>query len=571
MMGMVQMVTDSISPDTIIFLLKFLSLWAVPFAGMYIFAHFILNKFYTPSLTYMLRRELRVCLFAAACLSIPFYILSIIGVPDLHLHLHLYGSLYYSLYPVSVIILGITLALLSRDSIAQIGKTIRGKSRVYNFGILASAMLIPGGLFLFFLFFAIRIWGFDVQNLLLASGVVGLVLGLALQDTLSNVFAGFALRADEAIADSDLIVVSDGKIQRVDAIGFRSTRLYNVGEHSLVYMPNSQLAASTITNITRPTYDLRVALQVGVDYTTDDAKSTDLETIERILIETAELHPNVLVATEKKRNLLKELVRRIERNDKKLMKEYGEKGVDIFKRDLGDYKEQLRRLKAQIDLDTAIEKLRHQLEPVEPIIGKSLFARTVALKKEQRSEFEEIVEEIATQCQEIQRLALAYDSIPDPWSDPGDYDHRKMREQLIADGKHDSKLARHKYKRANEVIEEIWRRIGQKEEITALCRDFRNDLIQYQPRVQSDKNPEVSFVGFDASSIDLALNFYIDDITLNHYRRQEKVILDMAQRIKRRFDKAEINIPFPQTDIHIKEPVFEDKKRAKWMNLRFRR
>jgi MscS family membrane protein len=554
-----------------VFLLKFSLLWAVPFVLMCAFAYFWLNKYYTPSYTYKLRRRWRVILFAFAALTVPFYSLNLLGVPNFHLNLHIYTSLYYYVYPASMIAFGFTLGLLSRDAIASISKTMRGRSRAYNFGILASIVLIPTAFCLLFLFWAIRLWGTDVQNLLLASGIIGIVLGFALQDTLSNVFAGFALRADEAITDSDLIVGSDGKMHKVEVIGYRSTRLYNVGENSLVYMPNSQLANSTITNITRPTFDLRVALQIGVDYTTDDAKNTDLETIEKILIETAELHPSVLVETGRKIELLEGLVKRIEDNDKTLEDQYGEKGVEIFRRDLPKYKDQAGRLSVQLTLDTAIEKLRDRLDPTSPVLDShDLFVKIIAFKKGQRTEFGAIVQEIEKQCREIQRLAALYDSILDPWADIGDYDDRKNRIQLIAVEKHDFKLKRHKYKRANEIIQEVWRRVGKKDDLIALCKDFRKELIEYQPKVQSNKDPEVSFVSFDASSINLALNFYIDDITLNHYRRQDKVILDVAQRIKRRFDKAQINIPFPQTDLHLKEPISEDEEHNKWVNLRLR-
>ncbi len=112
----------------------------------------------------------------------------------------------------------------------------------------------------------IILFGFDLNAILVGAGVVGLVLGFALQDTLSNLFAGLSLRVSAPFEEGDFIVLSDGKICRVQNTRLRTIELYNSEEHSVTYAPNNELANSTIVNITKPTVDLKVSIDVGLEY-----------------------------------------------------------------------------------------------------------------------------------------------------------------------------------------------------------------------------------------------------------------------------------------------------------------
>ena len=125
------------------------------------------------------------------------------------------------------------------------------------------AVAITAGIILF------AQWGVDVGAALAGLGIAGLVVGLALQETLTNIVAGISILADEPFTPGELIVMPEDKVCRVEHIGLRTTRLYNVEAHAMIYVPNKDLANAAITNIFKPSYDMRTTLDVGVAYTSN--------------------------------------------------------------------------------------------------------------------------------------------------------------------------------------------------------------------------------------------------------------------------------------------------------------
>jgi small-conductance mechanosensitive channel/CRP-like cAMP-binding protein len=94
-------------------------------------------------------------------------------------------------------------------------------------------------------------YGVTLPGLLAGSGLIALVIGLALQDTLGNIFAGLGLQAGKAFRVGDWLIV-DGKHCEVIEVNWRSTRLRNIDAASLD-IPNNQLAKVTIVNLYNPT------------------------------------------------------------------------------------------------------------------------------------------------------------------------------------------------------------------------------------------------------------------------------------------------------------------------------
>ncbi len=90
-----------------------------------------------------------------------------------------------------------------------------------------------------------------VGTLIATSGVFAIILGLALQSTLSDVFSGIALNLSRPYSVGDWIVL-DGEIEgRVVETNWRATHLLN-GSNDLVVLPNSGLAKARLTNLSSP-------------------------------------------------------------------------------------------------------------------------------------------------------------------------------------------------------------------------------------------------------------------------------------------------------------------------------
>jgi small-conductance mechanosensitive channel len=78
-------------------------------------------------------------------------------------------------------------------------------------------------------------------------GVGGVAVALALQDTLTNFFAGVYLRLDNAVEQGDYIQMEGSQEGFVGELGWRSTRMRTLSNH-LVVIPNTKLATTPFTN-----------------------------------------------------------------------------------------------------------------------------------------------------------------------------------------------------------------------------------------------------------------------------------------------------------------------------------
>lgn len=120
--------------------------------------------------------------------------------------------------------------------------------------------------------------GISVAPLLAALGVGGLAVALALQDTLSNLFAGFYISIARQIKVGDFIQLESGQEGYVTDINWRTTAIKML-PNNMVLIPNAKLIQSIVTNYHLPSKDLAVLVQVGVHY------DSDLEKVERVTCE----------------------------------------------------------------------------------------------------------------------------------------------------------------------------------------------------------------------------------------------------------------------------------------------
>jgi small-conductance mechanosensitive channel len=119
-----------------------------------------------------------------------------------------------------------------------------------------------------------------VTPILTALGVGGLAVALAMQDTLSNLFAGFYIAVAGQMRLNDYIKLSSGEEGYVSDIGWRSTAIRSLG-NNLVIVPNSKLAQTIVTNYHLPVQRMSSSLQVNVPY------DADPDQVEGLLVEIA--------------------------------------------------------------------------------------------------------------------------------------------------------------------------------------------------------------------------------------------------------------------------------------------
>src|SRR5262249_38925208 len=107
--------------------------------------------------------------------------------------------------------------------------------------------------------------------LVVSLGVGSLAVGLAAQDTLANMFAGFTILVDRPFRVGDRIQLSTGEWGDVQSIGMRATTMKTGGEAILI-VPNSVLVKDRLVNQSRPTRPLVTRVEVGVAFGSDLAK-----------------------------------------------------------------------------------------------------------------------------------------------------------------------------------------------------------------------------------------------------------------------------------------------------------
>lgn len=105
--------------------------------------------------------------------------------------------------------------------------------------------------------------GVDIAGLLTGVGVLGLTIGFAARDALSNMISGFFILWDRPFTIGDLIEIGDS-YGRVDAITLRTTRVVTVDGRMLA-IPNTEIINKTVASYTNyPHLRLDVSFTVAV-------------------------------------------------------------------------------------------------------------------------------------------------------------------------------------------------------------------------------------------------------------------------------------------------------------------
>ena len=126
----------------------------------------------------------------------------------------------------------------------------------------------------------------DFGVLIAGVGVVGLVIALAAQDTLSNFFSGILLLLDQGCKTGDMIKFGDTYCI-IREVGLRSTKIYDIINHVIIIIPNNSLANQDIVNLTKPDRYYRLRILVGVSY------DSDAREVEETLIDVAKQNKDV--------------------------------------------------------------------------------------------------------------------------------------------------------------------------------------------------------------------------------------------------------------------------------------
>ena len=180
---------------------------------------------------------------------------------------------------VSILVMATTIA---------VARVVADSVRLYALrtqGALGSSSIFVGlarlGIYLLGLLILLQTLGVSITPLLTALGVGGLAVALALQDTLSNLFAGLHIIASRKVRLGDYIKIESGEEGYVVDINWRNTSIRSL-PNDIVVVPNAKLAGAIVTNFYQPERETSVVVKACVSY------DSDLEQVEQVTIEVAD-------------------------------------------------------------------------------------------------------------------------------------------------------------------------------------------------------------------------------------------------------------------------------------------
>jgi len=126
----------------------------------------------------------------------------------------------------------------------------------------------------------LQMLGISIAPIITALGIGGLAVGLALQDTLANFFAGIRILAAGTIHVGDFVRLENGQEGYVRDIAWAQTTIFDPNGH-IVLVPNAKLSSAITTNFARPSPSQTFSVAFGVAY------GSDLARVERVVLEVA--------------------------------------------------------------------------------------------------------------------------------------------------------------------------------------------------------------------------------------------------------------------------------------------
>ena len=110
----------------------------------------------------------------------------------------------------------------------------------------------------------------DVTSMLAASGVLGVIIGLALRTVILDLFMGLAIHIERPFKIGDWLMIHQNRVEthiiaEVIEINWRTTRLRTT-RNNMVVVPNSKMGDTIVTNYMEPKPHFRIDLDFIIDF-----------------------------------------------------------------------------------------------------------------------------------------------------------------------------------------------------------------------------------------------------------------------------------------------------------------
>lgn len=359
-------------------------------------------------------------------------------------------------------------------------------------------------------------WGLDVSSALVGAGVIGLVLGLALQDSLSNLFSGMSLVVEAAYRVGDLLQMPDGTVCEVEDFGLRTTRLYSLVNHCTLYMPNKLLAEAPIINVTQPSVEQRASIELSL------TGQHDIRQAEERLRQIAGSIPGVLMwDLQEKITLIRARIVELEKRITESPADYA--SLPSLKLETDRLRKTVAKTTIERDFNQALRSFITSLKDLVELLHENEYQGFTELEKQN------IHAHYIPPAQAAYQLVL---QTSNKWMN--------IRDAYASEAEHETVLEI--WKRRNARLSEAWGGLLKRMDRLDDPGDMRLDdqaraLIKwissdYRVLPEAWKDPKVIFKDFAGEAVNLQLWFYVDNIRMEKDERMQRVRTDLARQIK---------------------------------------
>lgn len=183
-----------------------------------------------------------------------------------------YYTLIVNLYKIVKILLwmSIVIAVVRFINYLIFGAALKNAEEYEISSLLRTVLTIIIYIVAFFIIFQTQYPDIELAPLFTGSAIIGIVVGLALQDTLGNLFSGIANQADQSFQVGDVIRIANQGQGTVESVSWRGVKIRTF-QNKLLVISNSVIGKETIEVAQKDMLNARV-VRFNSLYTNSPAK-----------------------------------------------------------------------------------------------------------------------------------------------------------------------------------------------------------------------------------------------------------------------------------------------------------
>ena len=166
--------------------------------------------------------------------------------------------------------MAIVIAVVRFLSYLIFGAALRNAGEQEISSLLRTVMTVLIYIVSFFIVFQTQFPNVELAPLFTGSAILGIVVGLALQDTLGNLFAGIAIQADKSFQVGDIVTVGQQGMGTIESVSWRGVKIRTF-QNKMLVISNSVIGKETLEIAGRENLNARI-VRFNTIYTTSPAK-----------------------------------------------------------------------------------------------------------------------------------------------------------------------------------------------------------------------------------------------------------------------------------------------------------